>query len=74
MGRVSGSPNQSTKHWHVAILHPIENNSLWEKEYCTIDEIHQDFKEIFSKSQIVSYALKKRKCAKLLVIDRLVNS
>lgn len=71
MGRSYGSPNQSTKHWNVCILNPIDKSVLWEKAYCTIDEIYQDFKDIFSKSQIISYSLKKRKYVKLMTIERI---
>jgi len=74
MGRSVGSPNQNTKHWNVAVLNPIDLSVLWEKQYCTIEEIYQDFKRIYSKSQITSYALQKRKCVKLLRIERLTQT
>lgn len=74
MARTSGSPNHNTKHWDVAILNPLDFSVLWNKQYTTIDEIYGDFQNVYSKSQIVSYALKKRKCVKLLRIERLTSS
>ena len=71
MARTSGSPNQNTKHWNVSIYNPIDFSVLWTKQYTTIDEIYNDFKNVYSKSQIVSYALQKRKCVKLLSIERI---
>ena len=71
MGRTNGSPNSSYYHWSVKMYHPDLKTVLFYKKYCTMDDVCDEFKNVFSKSQVVSYCSKSRICPKVFEFDRI---
>ena len=72
MGRTCGSPNINDFHWEYIIYHPLDTNvTLWSKKYKTLPEIHKDMKNIYTFTQLKSYASGTRRCPKHVIIRKI---
>ena len=70
MGRALGSPNIEYK-WEFTIYDPTSSHKIFSKKFTSIRNMHEQMKNVFSLSQLTSYASKSRNCPKIIEVARI---
>ena len=76
VGRPLGSPNCKELKWNFVIYEPTFKEGscpkrVWSKKYSKIDEMSKDMVNVFTVTQLRSYAAKNRYCPKNIEIQRI---